>query len=376
MSRPFRLHVDQNSPLPLAGQIAQQLAWLIVGGALQEGDELPPVQELGDELGINLHTVRAGYQQLESRGLVSLGRGRRAKVLVFDRAGQFDSSSPVPSYAIGVIIPEFIQAYAPMLAGIESEAAKQPALVFVANAHENSGTALRTLDRLVAHGVDGIIVAAALLDADAHIPANPRPPIVFIDAPGSPGTSIEFDLETSQYLATNHLIEHGHRRIGYITPPVGIASVAHKQTGHSRALEEAGIEPESQLTVEVKDFEISSGRDAAQQLLEAPDPPTAITATADKLAVGVYQAAYLAGVGIPEDLAVTSNDNSELSSIINPGLTTVTLPVRRAGELAVESIRKIQDGSPGPSQIILNVELIIRESCGCEGKKRMTATRT
>jgi DNA-binding LacI/PurR family transcriptional regulator len=192
--------------LPLAGQVAQQLAWLIIGGALNEGDELPPAQQLADELGINLHTVRAGYQQLESKGLVSLSQGRRAKVLVYDRARQFDSSSPVPSYALGVIIPEFNQVYAPMLAGIESEAAKQPALVFVANAHENPDATLRIVDRLVARGVDGIIVAAALLDADARIPANPRPPIVFIDAPGSSGTSIEFDLETSQYLATNHLI--------------------------------------------------------------------------------------------------------------------------------------------------------------------------
>ncbi|HSM18275.1 MAG TPA: winged helix-turn-helix domain-containing protein, partial [Gemmatimonadales bacterium] len=116
--------------MPLAGQIAAQLKWLIASGMLGEGEELPPVQELADELGINLHTVRAGYQQLETQNLVSLGRGRRARVLAYDRTKAVESSSRVPSYAIGLIIPEFIQLYGPLLEGTESAAAQQPALVF------------------------------------------------------------------------------------------------------------------------------------------------------------------------------------------------------------------------------------------------------
>ena len=366
MSRSFRLHVDQGSPMPLAGQIAAQLKWLIASGTLGEGDELPPAQELADELGINLHTVRAGYQQLETQKLVSLGRGRRARVLAYDRTKAVESSSRVPSYAIGLIIPEFIQLYGPLLEGTESAAAQQPALVFVANAHEDPATALLALDRLVARGVDGIIVAAPLLDPGIDLPTLNRPPIVFIDAPGSPGTSIEFDLEGSQYLATSHLIQHGHRRIGFITPPIQLANVSPKQAGHNRALRDGGIDPDSRLTVQVEDFRIASGEDAARKLLTETEPPTAITAASDQLAVGVYQAAHKLGMHIPDDLAVTGNDNSELSAIIDPKLTTVTLPVRLAGQLAVEAIRQIQDGNPGPTQITLDVELVVRNSCGCK----------
>ena len=130
------------------------------------------------------------------------------------------------------------------------------------------------------------------------------------------------------------------------------------------------------LTVEVKDFLIRSGLDGARQLLEAEDPPTAITTTSDQLAVGIYQAAHLVGMGIPEDLAVTSNDNSELSDIVSPGLTSVTLPVRRAGELAVISIRNILDGNPGPNRITLDVELVIRGSCGCKHENSLTTGNT
>ena len=364
MSRSFRIQVDHNSHMPLAGQISEQFTRLIVGGSLREGDELPPIRELADELGVNLHTVRAGYQNLASQGLVSLGRGRRARVLTYDRQRLLDASSWAPSHTIGVIIPEFIQLYAPLLAAIEAEAAQHSAMVFVANAHDDAATARLVLDRLLARGVDGIVIAAALLGPDLDLPESP--PIVYIDAPGSPGTSIEFDLEHSQHLATSHLLQHRHAKVGYITPPLSLANVVPKLAGHYRALDEAGIDPASQPIVEVGDFTIESGRNAAREMLESQDPPSAITVAADQLAVGVYLAANELGMHIPTELAVTSNDNSELSAIMNPGLTTVSIPLFEAGQLAVQSIRGLRDGTAGPIQVTLDVELVIRGSCGCE----------
>jgi len=244
MSNAYEIRVDPKAAIPLATQLSQQFSWLIISGALDEGEELPPIQQLADELEINVHTVRAGYQQLAANQLVSLGRGRKARVLGFDRSKPRDSGGKVPSYSIGVIIPEFVSFYAPFLAGIEAEAATQPAMVFVANAREDETTALRYLDRLVAKGVDGIIVAAALVRPEATLPPPGQPPIVYVDAPGAPGPSVEFDLVESQHLATGHLIEHGHQRIGYITPPVALPNVAPKLTGHNKALEVGGIEPD------------------------------------------------------------------------------------------------------------------------------------
>ena len=143
MSNAYEIRVDTKAAIPLATQLSQQFYWLIISGALDEGDELPPIQHLADELGINVHTVRAGYQQLAANQLVSWGRGRKARVLGFDRSRPQDSGGKVPSYSIGVIIPEFVSFYAPLLAGIEAEAATQPAMVFVANAREDQPTAMR-----------------------------------------------------------------------------------------------------------------------------------------------------------------------------------------------------------------------------------------
>lgn len=372
MSRAFRLQVDVKASLPIASQIKEQLQWLIVNGNLGEGDQLPPAQVLADELGVNLHTVRAAYQQLEGLSLVSLGRGRRAKILAYDRSARLAASSTIRSNTIGVIIPEFIRFYAPLLTAIESAATRLPALIFVANAHDNAAAAQTLVDRMIARGVDGIVIAAAvLLEPDAIMPRLDQTPTVFIDAPGAPGISIEFDLEKSQYLATSHLIEHGHRRIGFITPPHHLSNVAPKLAGHNRAFQEAGIEPEDELIVTADNFQIAAGQRGAAGLLEQADPPTAITATSDALAVGVYQAARTLGLQIPHDLAVTSNDDSELSTIVTPALTTVTLPLEQAGTLAVEAIHRIRDdGDAEPSQTTLDVELVIRQSCGCEQPTR------
>jgi DNA-binding LacI/PurR family transcriptional regulator len=364
LSSGIPIEVDADAELPLAAQISQQIGWLIAAGTINVGAELPSIQDLASRLGVNIHTVRAGYQRLEAQGLVTLARGRRARVLGFDRARHAGTATSVPSHTIGVIIPEVVQLYGQLLSAIETTAAQRSSLIFVATAHEDPNVTLTYVDRFIARGVDGIIVAAALLDPSVEFPTN-GPSIVYVDAPGSRGVSIDFDLEHSQYLATRHLIEHGHTRIGYITPPTSLRNVAPKLKGHNRALTEAGIEPASRYVIEADSFLIHSGETAGYHLLAVADPPTAITTTTDALAVGVYQAADALGLSIPSDLAVTSNDNAELATIVRPPLTTVAAPIEEAGQLATQAIHAALDGRPFPERTILDVELIIRTSCGC-----------
>lgn len=357
------VRIDPHSSMPLVIQVSRQLSWLISTGVLDEGEELPAAAVLADDLGINLNTVRAAYRVLSDDGLVDLGRGRRAKVLGFDRSLARRISS-VPTNSLGVIIPSFVPFYAPLLEGVEHEAGLQPALVFVANAREDPDTALQLLDRLVAKGVDGIVVAASLLDPEAPLPPEGQPPIVYIDAPNAPGPTVQFDLAHSQYLATKHLTEHGHTNIGYITPPVGRANVAPKLEGHNQALREANIEPTSRQVIETPDFTTNSGRQAAKILLQRENPPTAIAAAVDSQAVGVYQAARSQQLRVGTDIAVIGNDGTEISSLVDPPMSTVTLPTEQAGRLAVQMIAQLRNGDK-PPRTTLEVELTVRESCGC-----------
>ncbi len=358
--------MDPTAATPLATQLAQQLAWLIGSGQLAENDELPPVRQLADQLGINLHTVRAAYHQLSSDGLLSIRRGRRARVLKYDRTKARASAADIPSFSIGVIIPEFAPFYAPMLRGIEAAAADRPAMVFICNAHDDQKTALSYLDRLVARQVDGVIVAAALLEPDVALPPAGRPGVVFVDSPGSPGPSVEFDLEGSQFAAVRHLIEHSHQRIGYLTPPLRIPSVAPKHVGYQKALESASLRLDPELVIVVPDFEIRSGEAGANRLLDLADPPTAIAAASDGLALGAFHAITSRELRIPQDIALVGNDNIDMAAIIRPALTTVSLPTAEAGRLAVTMLEEIVDGvQPDPSRVLLQTELMVRESCGC-----------
>lgn len=366
MSNELPIKVDPTAPIPLATQLAQQLTWLIASGHQAPGDELPPVRQLGEQLGINMHTVRAAYQQLSDDGLVAIRRGRRTTVLAYDRTKPKPSTADIPSFSIGVIIPEFAAFYAPFLRGIEAAAAEQPTMVFICNAHEDPETALTYLDRLVAREVDGIVVAGSLLKPDVSLPPPDQTGVVFVDSPGSPGPSVEFDLEGTEFIATRHLVEHGHERIGYLTPPLDIPNVAPKYIGYQKALASGNLKLDPELVVEVPDFEIRFGEAGAQRLLDLVDPPTAIAAATDFLAFGAFHTVTSRGLHIPNDIALVGNDDIDMAAIIRPALTTVALPVEEAGRLAVAMLQDLIVGvQPHPSRVILDSELVVRQTCGC-----------
>lgn len=285
------LRVDPTASVPLATQLSQQLAWLIASNELQTGDLLPPVRQLASDLGINLHTVRAAYQQLAADGLVTTRQGRQATVLTYDRTVVAARAPDLPSFTIGVIIPAFVPFYAPMLDGIESTAAEHSAMVLICNAREDPAAVATQLDRLIAKQVDGIIVTFPALPSTVALPPpGQRPSIVFIDQSNAPGPSVEFDLEGATLQATTHLVEHGHTRIGYLTPPVEIRNVAPKYTGFKRGLEAAGVTADPARVAAVPDFTVEAGYEGTIRLLDQPDPPTGIVAATDRLALGAMRA--------------------------------------------------------------------------------------
>ncbi len=359
------LRVDREASTPIATQIAHQLAWLIASGELGEGDPLPATRRLAEELSVNLHTVRAAYRQLEADGLVDTQRGRRTRVLRFDPSTARETVADIPTYTIGLVIPEFSPFYAPLLAGIEEAARELHSMVFVCNAHEDESLAARYIDRLVARRVDGIVLAKDL-PPGARLPPRTLTRIVAVDVPGFAGPAVEFDLEESQSAVTRHLIDHGHERIGFLSPPTQYVNVRPKLDGYLHALESADLSIDPELIVEARDFTINAGVAATDRLLDSTRPPTAIAASSDNLAFGAFHAITRRGLQIPDDVALVGNDGSEMASIIRPGLTTVSLPVERAGRLAVEMLTQLAAGGDhDPDPVTLTSELVVRHSCGC-----------
>jgi DNA-binding LacI/PurR family transcriptional regulator len=225
------------------------------------------------------------------------------------------------------------------------------------------------VDQLVARGTDGIILIAQ----DQHDPSGapiPRipafPPIVVVDWPTAPDPVVFFDMEGAGHQAAAHLIEHGHERIGVITPPTAPPNIADTHTGIHQAFSDASLTLQSKYVAHVPDFSTQSGIEGAAQLLDLDPPPTAILAFGDQLAIGVIQAANSNGLNIPTDLALVSFGDIAVAPYLDPPLTTVHQDAAAAGTAATQMLLQlINDETPDATRISLPTTLIARRSCGC-----------
>ena len=222
------------------------------------------------------------------------------------------------------------------------------------------------LDRLMHGMADGALVVLPeetsdelerLLDTnyrfvviDPRLPLDARIPAV--SAAHSSGASD----------AVRHLLELGHRRIAAITGPRDWVATEERRRGYHAALASYGILPDPRLEIEA-DFEIPGGTRAAARLLETAEPPTAIFAFNDNLAIGTIRAARAHGLRVPEDLSVVGFDDSEHASLITPTLTTVRQPLAEMGRTAVNLLRRLLDGQRVETlHVELGTRLVVRDS--------------
>jgi LacI family transcriptional regulator, galactose operon repressor len=204
---------------------------------------------------------------------------------------------------------------------------------------EESSEELRTLTR---HGFRFVVVDP---------PSEPAAGLPVVSAAHSSGATE----------ATRHLLDLGHRRIGVITGPEGMAS-EERLRGHQAALAEAGVLPEPGLVVR-SNFRIDGGYDAARRLLGLPDPPTAVFAFNDSMAIGVLQAARERGLRVPDDLSVVGFDDTIEAVIATPALTTVRQPLAEMGRMAVALLLRLLDNRRlEPLRVQLATRLVVRDS--------------
>ena len=166
----------------------------------------------------------------------------------------------------------------------------------------------------------------------------------------------------SGHQAMRHLLELGHRRIAAITGPPGWVATEARRQGYHGALAAAGILPRPELVVE-SDFEIRGGLEAGRYLLDLPEPPTAIFAFNDNLAIGAIQSARERGLRVPDDLSVVGFDDVEHATIVTPALTTVRQPLAEMGRTAVSLlIRLLERQHFETLHVELATRLVVRDS--------------
>jgi DNA-binding LacI/PurR family transcriptional regulator len=190
-------------------------------------------------------------------------------------------------------------------------------------------------------------------------------PVVLVDSAGDGVPVVRIDDVLGGRLATTHLLELGHTRIGFIgdapTNPLGFVSSANREQGYREALAEAGIEFDPTLLRHG-----AHDRDVAlrlsSQLISSPSPPSAIFASSDVQALGVLEAARALGVKVPDDLSVIGFDDVEVSAYA--GLTTVRQPLFESGFLGARLLLDSLHESEPPSAVQheLELELVVRDT--------------
>lgn len=190
-------------------------------------------------------------------------------------------------------------------------------------------------------------------------------PVVMIDPVNLPGPEVP-SVGASNFnggmTATGHLLELGHRRVGFIEgPPAKMMSIARLH-GYRAALAQAGLAVEPELTV-AGEFSFDGGFAAASRLLALRPRPTAIFASNDLQAFGAIEAARTLGLRVPQDLSLVGFDDTPAAQWSAPPLTTVRQPFAEMGRVAMRSLVQLADGGELASpRVELATELIVRKS--------------
>ncbi len=214
--------------------------------------------------------------------------------------------------------------------------------------------------------IDGSILIVPHEDKVSHkLVEKSVSPLVVLDRyyPDTPMLSVCLDDRKGGYIATKHLLERGHRDIGFAAPTISTSSVIQdRYQGYRDALREYHVE-ENPAWVFDDAVHQEGGEMVGRRLVEMERRPTAMVATEDLIACGIIKRCQASGLSIPDDLSVIGFDNSMPSRLISPALTTVGQDVRRKAEYAVDMLMDaIADSGVRERHIVLDVTLVERES--------------
>lgn len=255
------------------------------------------------------------------------------------------------SFALGLIVPDLRNPFSiDMVSGAERVAAQEGYAVLLCDARER-GVA-EHLDALQSRWIDGVIVEPA--PYSALLPFSHK--LVMVNEPAVDMPAVLADMEGAGRLAAKHLVELGHRRIGFVGPASGLFRF--------RAMERAFVESLRQMDIGIPsdwlrraDPSARGGEAAVGALLSLSKRPTAICCANDLIAIGALKACAAANVSVPHEMSIIGCDDIETGRLVQPELTTVAVPAR---ELGARAARMLIRGFQKQSARVLPVRLVAR----------------
>jgi DNA-binding LacI/PurR family transcriptional regulator len=274
---------------------------------------------------------------------------------------------------IGVVVTTLTDPFiAEIVQAVEITALDHGYSVLLASSNSESEREIAAVEMLRSKRVDGVIVTSSRVGAlyQEHL-ERLGVPVVLINSHreqmGPYTFSVTVDNRHGAYLATQHLIRLGHRRIGYVTGPADRSDDLERLAGYCEALAEAEIAFSPALVVPGTG-RVDGGERALPEFMALNESPTSVFCYNDMTAIGLLRAAREAGLSVPGDIAVVGFDDVPLASYVQPPLTTIAQPMSQMGEQAVKMVLALMpDGILGArdvSNVLVHGQLIVRESSG------------
>ncbi|MBE7177548.1 MAG: LacI family DNA-binding transcriptional regulator [Mucilaginibacter polytrichastri] len=293
-----------------------------------------------------------------------------AKQLDYQRNMHAISLITRKSNTIGIIVPEFLSSYFPkVITGAQVVASAAGYNVIISQSNESYTTEVANTQVMLANQVDGLMVSMTreTLNFD-HFKIFQRKgiPIVFFnrvcDEMDVPKVMVD-DYEGA-FKAVEHLLSTGKRRIAHLAGPHSLSISVKRLNGYLDALKKHGIPIDEELIIPY-DLTIPKVKIYVTHLLQLRKPPDAIFAINDPTAIEAIQVIKKMGLRIPQDIAIVGFSNDYVSSIIEPSLTTLSQPVEKIGETAMELLldqmnRNVADWKAVTR--VLQTHLIVRNS--------------
>ncbi|KGX88096.1 LacI family transcription regulator [Pontibacillus halophilus JSM 076056 = DSM 19796] len=220
------------------------------------------------------------------------------------------------------------------------------------------------LEQFKYRGVDGVVIVSSLFD-DPQVEEllESSIPTVVIDLNVREAAVVHSDNFKGSYEATEYLYSLGHRRIAHIAGHATTFAGQERRNGFYTSLTSLGLEVPDSYVVDGEFFSKEGGYKAMNQLLQLSEPPTAVYAAGDMLAIGAMEAVKEAGLSVPDDLSIIGFDDIELSQYVMPPLTTVRQDTTMIGqEAATLLLHQINTGEEVTDSIVIPVTLVKRGS--------------
>jgi LacI family transcriptional regulator, repressor for deo operon, udp, cdd, tsx, nupC, and nupG len=265
------------------------------------------------------------------------------------------------SRLVVLAVPDVSNPYfAAVLHGAEQAARQHGYAVMLASVRDVHDWQQVILGGLASRSVDGFVLFTIGPPTESEQTAL-QGKAVLVDASSRELPALRLDIEAGMRAAMLHLLHLGHTKIAHLAAAVDVETFHLRRKAYLDAVQAAGLLVATAYQARAS-FTIADAYQAARQLLECPDPPSAIVCDSDVLAVGVYKAAKDLHRTIPQDVAVVGFDDGLIARILDPELTTVAIPTTVIGEQSFLLLLAVLEEGRVPAQTIVPLELVVRAS--------------